>query len=108
MAFSAPFVRLTWVTGTFFGPPSLIRRQILSKQLHFGDPPNVDCCAGVTAISIPCRVLEYWVKLHALVEGIECVQRENGLVSRGIRGRNAMNWRRAPELEREITPDLVA
>lgn len=29
--------------------------------LHYGDPPNIDCCGpGPTMNSVPLRVLEYW------------------------------------------------
>lgn len=34
---------------------------IVSRELHYGDPPNIDCCpAGPTMNSIPIRVVEYW------------------------------------------------
>ncbi|PWE49178.1 hypothetical protein DEM26_15110 [Thioclava sp. NG1] len=34
---------------------------IEAKLLHYGDPPNIDCCSsGPTMNSVPLRVLEYW------------------------------------------------
>ena len=34
---------------------------IRAKTLHYGDPPNIGCCAaGATMNSEPQRVLEYW------------------------------------------------
>jgi hypothetical protein len=57
--------------------------QIKAKTLHYGDPPNVDCCAaGQTMNSEPRRVLEYW---H----------------------RPFLDWVRNPELEVGIEPDWV-
>jgi hypothetical protein len=38
-----------------------IAEAIEAKSLHYGDPPNIECCAaGPTENSIPRRVLEYW------------------------------------------------
>lgn len=35
--------------------------QIREKSIHYGDPPNVECClAGATMNSEPDRVLEFW------------------------------------------------
>lgn len=40
-----------------------IAHRIKAGQLHYGDPPNTDCCAaGATMNSIPVRVLQYWHK----------------------------------------------
>lgn len=55
-------------------------------HLHYGDPPNIHCCAaGPTMNSIPIRVLEYW-------------SRENPL----------LDWQRDPALEVEITPEWAS
>lgn len=55
--------------------------------LHYGDPPNIGCCAaGATMNSVPRRVLEFWAQ------------------ERGERG--WPNWVRKPELESiDLTPD---
>jgi len=38
-----------------------IANQIKEKTIHYGDPPNVRCCAaGPTMNSDPLLVLEYW------------------------------------------------
>lgn len=40
-----------------------LRKRIENKALHYGDPPNVDCCgAGATMNCEDYRVLEYWVR----------------------------------------------
>jgi len=40
--------------------------QIRNGSLHYGDPPNVNCCsAGPTMNSVPLRVLEYWRRSKA-------------------------------------------
>lgn len=50
-------------------------------DLHYGDPPNVDCCpAGPTMNSVPVRVLEFWRQAK-------------------------MEWERAPELEIALGPE---
>ncbi len=42
-------------------PSGTIAEAIRAKTLHYGDPPNVRCCAaGATMNSITRRVLEYW------------------------------------------------
>lgn len=34
---------------------------IRTNEIHFGDPPNIDCCpSGPTMNSVPRRVIEYW------------------------------------------------
>lgn len=41
--------------------PRLLADAITEKTIHYGDPPNVHCCAaGPTMNSDPLRVLEYW------------------------------------------------
>jgi hypothetical protein len=48
--------------------------------LHYGDPPNVECCAcGPTMNSEPERVLEFW-----------------------IHDRKTWTWERHPELEKDF------
>ena len=40
-----------------------LSQSILEKTIHYGDPPNVDCCpAGPTMNSDPLRVIEYWLR----------------------------------------------
>lgn len=49
----------------------LLRDYILARQLHYGDPPNIDCCAaGASMNSVPRYVIEYWVKPYVLGEGL--------------------------------------
>lgn len=59
-------------------PPSTLAELIQSNRLHYGDPPNVDCCGtGPTMSSVPRKIMEYWsregraraVALKALPEG---------------------------------------
>lgn len=38
-----------------------LAEQVADKTIHYGDPPNVDCCpAGPTMNSEPDRVLQFW------------------------------------------------
>lgn len=40
-----------------------LAEEIRSNEIHYGDPPNIDCCgAGPTMNSVPKRVIEYWRK----------------------------------------------
>ena len=40
-------------------PP--LDKAIKDKSIHYGDPPNVNCCpAGPTMNSVPERVLQFW------------------------------------------------
>jgi hypothetical protein len=42
-------------------PSQSIAEAIRAKTLHYGDPPNIECCvAGPSMNSVPRRVLEYW------------------------------------------------
>jgi ferredoxin len=60
-----------------------LAEQIESHAIHYGDPPNIQCCAsGPTMNSVPRLVLEYWK-----------------------RGLKAPQWERDPTLERDIVPD---
>lgn len=43
------------------GKAPAIADAIASHELHYGDPPNVGCCAaGHTMNSVPLQVMEYW------------------------------------------------
>ena len=68
--------------------PSLAE-DVRTHAIHYGDPPNVDCCpAGPTMNSIPRRVIEFWRQARAL-------QRLDG--TRG--------WERVADLEVDIRCD---
>lgn len=61
-----------------------LAEDIREKTLHFGDPPNIGCCAaGPTMNSEPRRVLEYWYQ------------------------DDRFQWSRAAELEVDIQPSWV-
>lgn len=69
---------------------------IRSHDIHYGDPPNVDCCGvGHTQNSNPRRVLEYWERIQETY-----TDPASGL--RAIRGWR--HWTRDHSLEIEI-PD---
>ena len=54
-----------------------------AHTLHYGDPPNIDCCAaGATMNSIPIRVLQFWMREH-------------------------LGWERIPKLEADLWPDWM-
>ena len=56
---------------------------ITEKSLHYGDPPNIGCCAaGVTMNSEPRNVIEYWRRIGS-------------------------DWKRDRSLEIDIQPDWV-
>lgn len=60
-----------------------IADQIRDKTLHYGDPPNMECCpAGPTMSSEPHKVLQYWK-------------------------RERLDWKRDKTLEIGIEPDWV-
>lgn len=62
---------------------------IASKALHYGDPPNIDCCpSGPTMNSVPVRVLQYW--------------RRNW---RRTYATSMLDWRCDPDLAIEVKPD---
>jgi hypothetical protein len=38
-----------------------LRDEIRPGRVHYGDPPNVNCCAGGASMnSVPHGILEYW------------------------------------------------
>ena len=60
--------------------PPTIAKKIKDKSIHYGDPPNIDCCpAGATMNCDDLKVLEYWV-------------------------RDGFEWVRKPELEVVLSP----
>jgi hypothetical protein len=82
----------------------LLSDLIEHRVIHFGDPPNAQCCdVGPTMNSVPQKILEYWVKPTARGEGLGCI----------IEGRRAnvildvacFKLRRDPALEIDVTPD---
>lgn len=69
--------------GQALGDKRSLSDDIRERTLHFGDPPNIGCCAaGPTMNSEPRRVLEYW---H----------------------RHDFRWSRVPEMEVDIQPEWV-
>lgn len=57
------------------GDPTTLAQRIADGSIHYGDPPNVDCCLGGPSMnSEPVRILEYW-------------------------SRERMDWTRDPSLE---------
>lgn len=72
---------------------------IRERTLHYGDPPNIGCCAaGPTMNSEPRLVVEYWSRHHR-----EFV-RPGGQVADVP---SYFSWRRAAALEIRIEPDWV-
>ena len=73
---------------------------IRQKELHYGDPPNIGCCAaGPTMNSEPRRVLEYWSRHHKEYVG------ENNTTIKNVEA--YMKWIRDHSLEIDIKPDWV-
>jgi len=73
--FRVAFSEANWRRGK-------IADAIRSRTLHFGDPPNVDCCGNASMNSEPRRVIEYW-------------------------RRGSTTWDRDPSFEVDIRPDWV-
>jgi hypothetical protein len=56
--FRVAFSRVNVQSGT-------VAEAIRTKTLHYGDPPNVECCiTGASMNSQPRRVIEYWHRHH--------------------------------------------
>ena len=61
------------------GGPSL-RRRVEDNSIHYGDPPNVDCCAAGPCMNCEdLRVLQFWYRDYEAIE-----------------------WRRVSDLERTL------
>jgi hypothetical protein len=75
---------------TFHPEPKSLASLIKAKDLHYGDPPNIQCCpADPTMNSEPQHVLEYW--------------------RRGTKEEEKwFEWIRDPAFELLIQPDWVA
>ncbi|MEM9638254.1 MAG: hypothetical protein AAGA94_11455 [Pseudomonadota bacterium] len=85
------------------GPSPMIRDHIRARTLHYGDPPNIRCCAGGPSMnSVPRQVMEYWIKPVILGEGMGC-DIETG--KQVLLDRKALKFRRNPAFEIDITPD---
>lgn len=54
-------VCFTWSMFDAVQEQQSLKAQIEADTIHYGDPPNVECCAaGPTMNSIPQRVVEFW------------------------------------------------
>jgi len=54
-------VCLSWSMASAIGKINNKKLSEWVKDLHYGDPPNIHCCAvGPTMNSIPLQVLEFW------------------------------------------------
>ena len=74
-------VRFKMMYGKKKTPPTL-RGLIVSRSIHYGDPPNIRCCApGPSMNCDDIRVLEYWVRDFKKI----------------------ITWKRVPKLEIELT-----
>jgi hypothetical protein len=74
-----------------FGPKGLeltrgsLAAAVLDGSLHFGDPPNIDCCpSGPTMNCVDLRVLQFWSR----------------------KADSHVEWERRPELEVDL-PDAT-
>jgi len=76
-----------------------LAQQIRDNTLHYGDPPNIGCCAGgPTMSSVPKQVLQYW--------GYDTRLPKQVLQYSGYDTRLA--WVRNPELEVEVLAEWAA
>lgn len=68
-----------------YSTPTALQEAVEADAIHYGDPPNTDCCAaGSTMNSVPRRVMEFWTR------------------NAGFAMLDGLGWTRRPELEREI------
>ncbi|MBV9863308.1 MAG: hypothetical protein JO267_14305 [Alphaproteobacteria bacterium] len=75
---------------------------IKTKALHYGDPPNISCCAaGATMNSEPHRVIEYWCRNH---REFTKTQGEANIVTNVS---EYFRWKRDSSLEIDIRPAWV-
>jgi len=65
VALSSPYgsrsadIGVDWETVSYDEQP--VSHRVRKGSLHYGDPPNMGCCAsGVTMNSVPRRVLQFW------------------------------------------------
>lgn len=59
-----PF-RVSLSHSRFDGIRTSLEDAVKDNTVHYGDPPNVVCCAaGPTMNSVPRRVLEFWDREH--------------------------------------------
>lgn len=73
---------------------SFLSDLISNRSLHYGDPPNTDCCdAGPSMNSVPVSVEEYWFKPF-----IKITQ-----PGESISDPSMMNWVRDPNFEVSIS-----
>lgn len=86
-----------------------LEEQIVGRTIHYGDPPNIDCCpSGPTMNSEPRRVLQFWRRgamgtVNAELDALgrpKVVQDLDKIVA-------SMEWKRDPSLDVEIEPDWV-
>ena len=79
-------VAFSWSeTDRFLRQESSLAEQIKEKTIHYGDPPNVECChGGPTMNSVPRIALEFW------------------------RMNDAYEWERVRDLEVPVDPDWAA
>jgi len=76
-------VAMSWSLSNRSRDEPRLSEQIPKDHIHYGDPPNVSCCAsGPTMNSIPREVLQFWSRQTAPYLPPE--------------------WQRVPELERKI------
>jgi hypothetical protein len=91
--FRVAFSTANWSSGT-------IADAIRLRTLHFGDPPNVNCCGNAHMNSEPRRVIEYWRRHDP-----KYAQREGNM--NVVKDRAFHDWSRDHALEVDIRPDWV-
>lgn len=86
--------------------PLAISELISRRSLEFGDPPNTGCCeAGASMSSVPVRVLQYWFKPIIRGEGVIVSELSGSSIVDDL---SALEFRRDPAFEIDITPDWAS
>ena len=63
VCFSQSRIDIGWILRYGAEPQPTLADKIRDGSIHYGDPPNTDCCAaGATMNCDDLRVLEYWYR----------------------------------------------
>lgn len=73
--------------------------RVKDKSIHYGDPPNIGCCAaGPTMNCEDLAVIEFWKRKHKEYVG------DDGIVTDAVK---YFEWKRAHELEIKLMDNPV-
>ena len=95
-------------------PPKPLSELIETSLIHYGDPPNVQCCdGGPTMNSIALEVLEYWTEdqgafnqmvAEKIPSHLSESEWQKQFEALELSPEESMGWWRHPRLERKLRP----